>query len=549
MAKGTLYGICYDADGAVTDKYCFYVEYETGTPSQEGNYTPLTLRLKVRRDPEHPYAASAYDLTGGVSVSLTVDGVTFWSTKAGKVDTRNAQIWEFTTLTLDAAHEADGTKTVRIGAGFSGVGASSLKRGALSVQIALADIPRASRVSAEDVSLGERVRVKWTPASLDYRYRMTFSLGTWSDTTELVRCDILGEWTYTEYRLPLEAASQIPNTPKGEMKVELFTYADAEGTVLVGSAERTFTVEVPDDERTKPRAMMALSPVDTPLEGLYIAGRSRAQASFTQAEGKYGATVMSYRLRSNGAEYGAPYISGYLTEPVTVVGVVTDSRGYEREYPMDVPVMPYTKPQIRPVAGQDEVIVARCDELGQLTESGIYLMIAARRSYTPLTVDGEARNRCAIRYRYKAESAQGYGDWAVILAAGAQGDEVVTGPLLDGAFSEQVCWVVQVQAIDSLGDVATTTVTVPTDKVYMHRDGERGSLAFGKYVEDDDTFDIAQEKTLKVRGGLVLLGQAYQVILDIAHPVGSVLLMEADPGPVIGGAWVKTGSGTWKRRE
>jgi hypothetical protein len=58
---------------------------------------------------------------------------------------------------------------------------------------------------------------------------------------------------------------------------------------------------------------------------------------------------------------------------------------------------------------------------------------------------------------------------------------------------------VQVQAIDDIGEEATTTITVPTERVYWHRDGERGSFTFGGYVEEDNTFAIAEGIKFKVK--------------------------------------------------
>jgi hypothetical protein len=221
-----------------------------------------------------------------------------------------------------------------------------------------------------------------------------------------------------------------------------------------------------------------------------------------------------------GKSYGSPYTSEYLTSDgtVAVTGTVTDSRGFSRTYTKNISVLPYANPRIIPAHGESAIVCERCDASGKLTESGTYLKIKAKRSYSPVVSDGVQKNFCEIRYRYKEESGS-YSEWAVILAADSLGsDEVETGALLGGALSIQSSYLVQVQAVDDVGEYTSTTIAIPTDKVYMHRAGSIRSLGIGEYVDDENTVSIAEDITTRFRGKVAFDGEAW-VNLGLAENV------------------------------
>ena len=146
-------------------------------------------------------------------------------------------------------------------------------------------------------------------------------------------------------------------------------------------------------------------------------------------------------------------------------------------------------------------MAVRCDEGGNPTDSGTYLKIKAKRSYSKVTSDGVQKNFCKIRYQYKLESADSYSDWVTILDGNSLGSDVVeTGALLGGVLAPDSSYLVRLGVVDDIGGSNSTTVSIPTDKVYMHRDKVRRSLAFGMYIQDDNCIDIAEDIKLRVRG-------------------------------------------------
>ena len=302
--------------------------------------------------------------------------------------------------------------------------------------------------------------------------------------------------------------NKLPSAKKGTLRFTLTTYSNSGYSTQIGDeVNKEITLTIPDIDATKPTATMTLTPVSTlhtTFNGLYIKGKSKVQVNLDSGVGKYGATIASYKVSVGSASGNAPYTSGYFTkaENVTITGTVTDSRGYSRKYTQTITVQDYKAPQILPVSGESEVIAARCDSSGNLSDTGTYLKIKAKRSYTKVNASGVNKNGCTIRYRYKLEGGS-YSAWVAILAYNVSGDEVVTDALL-GTLDIKSTYLVQVQAVDTVGETATTTISLPTEKVYMHRAGSMNSLGIGKYAEEENVVDIAEDMTLKVRGDLVV---------------------------------------------
>lgn len=409
--------------------------------------------------------------------------------------------------TITVNHKDDGSGTVKVRTWMdTDISAGIIEK---SQAIDLTKIARASEItSAAGVTLGNGCSVKWTPRSASFRYKLKFSLGSWSYTTSAIHPNKTSAYTYSDYKIPLSVANQIPDAKTGTMKVTLYTYSDSGATAQVGDGNSTtFTVTVPDNTSTKPTLAITLEPVSSlgsAFDGLYIQGKTKVKATVV-TEGKYGATIKSTTMSVEGKSYdaGDSYTSDFLATygDITVTTVAKDSRGFSTTLTSVIPVIAYSKPQILAVSGESDVVAARCDDSGTPSDSGTYLIIKAKRSYSTITHNGVQRNFCKIRYRYKLESAASYSPWTTILESNSLGsNEVITGALLGGVLALDSSYLVQVQAYDDIGENGYTTISVPTDKVYMHRDKVKRSLAFGKYIEEENCIDIAEDIKVKIRG-------------------------------------------------
>lgn len=487
--------------GSVDTVYLkFY--WEIQSQSTVTNTTTISWRLEGYRTYTGYVNAGAF--------KVIIDGDTeYEKSKYYRIELYNGTVVASGTKTLK--HESDGTRTFDVyvegGIYYYAVNCTG------TASFTLDSIARSSTItSADDVTLGKACKVKWTPNSESFLYKLVFSLGDWSHTTGAIHPNRTSAYTYTGYTIPLEVAKQITSGKTGKMTVALYTYSDSEATSEIGSISfRTFTVTVPENNSTVPTVSIALSPVSAlpdAFAGLYIQGKSQVKAVLT-ASGKYGAAIASYKVKVDSVSYsGKSITSDYLMNygDIDIVGYATDKRGYTGSESDTITVIPYNKPKILAVTGESDVVAARCDKDGNLTDSGTYLLIKAKRSYSAVNSGGVQYNFCEILYRYKIEGGS-YSAWATILAASSlDSDEVVTGALLDGELSAKSTYLIQVKAIDDVGESASTTITVPTDKVYMHRDGKRNSLGIGKYAEDDNMVDIAEDITLRTRGPIDAMG-------------------------------------------
>ena len=303
--------------------------------------------------------------------------------------------------------------------------------------------------------------------------------------------------------------NKFPNGTQGTLRYTFKTYIDSGYSEQVGDAPyKEITLTIPNIDATQPTATLTLTPVSslaTPFNTLYIKGKSKVTANLTGGAGKYGSTIKSYTVSVAGKGGTPPYTSGFLVNPgsVTITGTVTDSRGYSRTYTQTITVVDYSVPQIIPISGESEVIAARCDSSGNLSEIGTYLKIKAKRSYSKVYVSGVNKNLCYIRYRHKKEGGS-YSSWTTILATTAASDEIITGALLSGALSVTSSYVVEVQAVDTIGETGTTAISLPTERVYMDEAASINSLGIGKYAEEENTVDVAEDITVKVRGDLIV---------------------------------------------
>lgn len=357
-----------------------------------------------------------------------------------------------------------------------------------SIVVTLPMIPSASTINyAGDVTLGNKCSVKWTPKSAAFYYKMGFQLGNWKYSTEVVHPNKTTEYTYTGLTIPLEVANQLPDSPpSGTMYVYLHTFSDSAGTIQIGdTASATFKVTVPDNASTKPAVSMTLEPVHSlpsKFASFYIQGKSKVKGTLS-ASGKYGASVKTLLMLAGGKSYGSAegYTSDYLNTygALTVTGYATDSRGFAGENAKEIQVVAYTAPKL------DSVSAIRCNSSGTASESGTYLKIYVKRSYT--TVSGQ--NICQVQYRYSQDGSS-YSSWSTILQSTKATDEVTTGALL-GTLSAQASYVVHIRAVDEIGNPAESFITLPTEKVYWHRDGARNALGLGKYNEKDNALDSA----------------------------------------------------------
>lgn len=425
-----------------------------------------------------------------------------------------------TTITIN--HKSDGSGTVKVRTWMD----TSISVGVVTQEksLNLTTIPRASTMDALSCStayFNGVITYKYTPKSGSFYNRCNVVLNI-DGVYTTVKTINLGQKGASQQTATLTLAeselstiyNKLPSAKKGTLRFTLRTYSDSGYTKEIESGDyEQITLTIPNIDATKPTATLAVSPVSSlssTFSSLYIKGKSQAKATLTSGAGKYGATIVSYKV-SIGSQSGAsPQTSEYFTTSgkVTITGTVTDSRGYSRTYTKEISVIDYNAPRIIAASDEDSVVAARCTSTGTLDDTGTHLKIKAKRAYSKVMSGSTQKNYCAIQYRYKVEGGS-YSAWTEILSRAATSDEIVTGALLGGALSTTSTYVVQVRAIDDIGEAATTNIFVSTEKVYMHRAGSINSLGIGKLAEDENVVDIAEDMTTIFRGEVQFKSEAW----------------------------------------
>lgn len=484
MAKGTITLNESVSSGA---RIVSKIEWEATVDTAANASKNVTAKIYVRK--YNPDVTLTIPTSGTWSFALTINGSKITGT--AKKDVLLDWVLIGTHTVGSIAHDSDGSKSITIsgsvtapsGTGFAGHTSSG------SGTAKFDTIPRASTItSAAETVLGNYCNVRWIPLTNTFRYRLKLSIGSWSLWSGVIYPGNASAYTYRQL-IPMDVAKQILNGPEGTMTATLYTYSDSNATTQIGSADtETFKVIVPDNSDTKPSVAMSLQPegnLPAAFAGLYIQGVTRVMATI-QGTGKYDASIASYSLQVDGKNYEGN-MSDYLAAigSQEVIGYAKDSRGILGSASQDINVIAYTRPKIKNVSAE------RCDANGNPRENGTYLRITATRDYSPVITDGVQKNFCAIQYRVTDENGSEVQPVTTILAKEASYDTITTGAMIGGKLAVNKTYTVEVQAADDISVPIAATIVIPTESVYMHRDGRLNSMGLGKYVEEENLLDVA----------------------------------------------------------
>lgn len=440
-----------------------WVEYKLGTQSVSGNYTPITAYFYAALNPGYSSTTSYYS---GLNSSFSVNGAAGSGVSNGAYDfTSSAKVNLLGSYAGNIPHNQDGTKSVTITGSFT-TASSYITGGSVTGSVTLPAIARAAELSCQDTTLGGSCVARWTPASKDHTFALTFSLGDWSDTLSNIAPGSTAGYACSK-ALSMDLARQFAGK-SAKMTVTLTTYQSG---AALGRSSQSVTVTVPDTEETRPRVEAILTPASTPFAGLYVQGLSRVAANIT-ARDPYGATITGYALTVEGKSYpGANPQSGYISGAgsLTVTVSATNSRGFTGWAEYTLPVIAYTPPRITALTAY------RCDSFGGRAEDGENLYLSATADFS----DVQGQNACALSFRVKRAD----GDWS-------DEQSLTNGIVMSGTLYKDSAYTIEVKATDTAGSSSVSRVSIPSEKVYMHRPGGGTGLGLGGYVGEADLLDI-----------------------------------------------------------
>lgn len=382
----------------------------------------------------------------------------------------------------EISHNSDGSKSVVISINNLQIynaekGTHTL--GTISKSITLTQIARSSSItSVSNTTLGNKCNVKWTPNATSFRYKLKFSLGTWSKTTDTINPSTLNEYTYNVYTIPKEVANQIPNTTTGTMTVTLYTYSDSGATTQVGSASsKTFTVSIPEDIKPTINSSSIGFSVDNSGNstisnwGVAVAGYTKINIT-AEATGSYGSTISGYTISDgcNASQSGTKLsfettinTSGTKTFKV----VAKDSRGRFSDAVESTEFIfyPYSTPSIglftanRSTSDQSKVIV--------------------KSSWSFASVNGKNAATGKLKYKKSSETA-----WSEAI-------ELTSTTTTLSNFDFTTSYTFQLEVTDSLENSVTAVATISTGTVLLDFRAGGTGLGIGKICESDNSMVVA----------------------------------------------------------
>lgn len=346
--------------------------------------------------------------------------------------------------------------------------------------------PQASTItSVTDITLGNAPTVKWTPLLDTFKYKITYSIGSWSYTTAFISPASTSEQTYSGYAIPTSVANQITTATTGTINCVLETY-DSSGTLL-GSNSKQFTATVPSS--LKPTLTASLSPTgdNTTVNswGIYVAGYSKVRCRAT-GTAQQGASIVSVQItgtvNANSSTSTIDYTTGVLTAgDKTFTFTVTDSRGMtSTAVTQTARFMSYSAPEITSFN-------AHRKDAPNIT------VVQALATWTWTEIGNNTITK-SLQYRQSTASS-----WTNVSGTISSG----TTKTLSEIFTDSASYYLKLTITDSLNNASVVTVYIPTVFVWEHMPPNGLGVAFGKTSETGD-FEINYD--LEVYGSENLTG-------------------------------------------
>jgi len=484
------------------------------------NTSTLNWHLRM----EERVNASPYNLNNVASANATVGGLVY-SAGGLSYDFRstNATVSVASGTTV-IAHNADGTKTISVGAAYSG--GSPLGDASFSTTWALPTIARATQptVSPTSGQTGETFTIGHAPASSSFYHDVAYSLDGGSTYTNIqtgiVGTDVSTDWT--------PAHTLLPNSTSATAIIRLITRASAGGTII-GTKTVNLPLTVPSSVKPTVSSVAwedaQTSGPDIPTlmggAGRFVQRWSKLKPTVTSSgaggSSVTGATVTQAGQTTNsGVAFANPINS---SGAVPYAAIATDSRLRNSDPFYDtVAVKAYNYPNL------PTPVVTRTSDAGGATPSptGTYLRITPAASVSSLNFGDGEKNLLEWRIRTRLKGA---GSWTTVqdwTAATVSGNTWTT-PKVIGGYAASNEYEVEVSIRDLFGKnsfdtgktIKTLTINVPSESVFMDWNEDIG-IGLGQYHTGTGA-RLQVKDGIAVEGGDITLdGNAVVDVGDVA---------------------------------
>ena len=444
------------------------VYIDQGAQNIATNTTTVNWEMTVSRSSYY----HTYNNNGSSTLSLSLDGRNVHSSNP------TWEVWDGeVTLAKGSstiAHNADGSKTLPLSCTFN---PNNGYHGAITVSgnLGLTAIPRSSSVSVSAGVIGSAVTININRQSSSFKHTVRYS---WADKSGTIATNVD---TSTSWTIPLDFASDIPNSASGTGTIYVDTYS---GSTKTGTQSTTLTASVPGD--VKPTFTdVTLSDLNGAAQNLisnsdtFIQIISNIKVAFNGAVGSYGSSITGYYAEivgknqstsSNGGSLGIMNYHG----TIKIRASVSDSRGrWSDTKEVSVTVLEYFAPAL-------SFSIARTGSTSST------LTVTRNAKITPLTVSGSQKNSMTLTFKvarlgttnFQVDTGPATGSWTSISSlTNSQAN-------LAGNYQANQSWVVigiledKFTRTEFMVNVATESVVFSYDRsgVGVNKIRERGAL-------------------------------------------------------------------------
>ena len=331
-------------------------------------------------------------------------------------------------------------------------------------------------------------------------------------------------WTLTD-----EERDQLRSKCAGtECTIRLGLYTYIGNTTHADYRDKKFTMT--ENEDTVPQVTMEVSldngQISEEYGGMCIQGKSKVAVKLS-AEGQNGASIQSYMAMVDGLVYkSADFTSNVLSTPgeVSIIGSAKDSRGFTGYATQSINVIPYVKPAVIPIRGENAILCYRSDDSGKRAGNSKKVWIKAKRSYSDLT----GMNVCSLRWRRKLASEEWSNEhtWSALLTIADDADAEYNA-FVTGEFALDKAYTIQIMAVDDIGENDIKTFDIPTRDVALHLGKGGKNVAVGTYCDYSEDYTFYSEwkaifdKDVVVGGDVIIGGMTLRdYILSVINGGG-----------------------------
>ena len=383
------------------------------------------------------------------------------------------------------AHDSDGSKSINIELNIEFRTTSGQTKWSVagSKSITLTTFAKSSTItSASNVTLGSNCSIKWTPASSSFKYKITFSLGSWSYTTGFISPGTTNSYTYTGYTIPVSA---LPSSTSGTMTATLTTY-DSNGSQVGSPSSKTFTVSISSSSGYGISVgTITLDPVDINGYNYLVQGKNKLQISVSGSTASSGSYIQSYTFDGPGISTTTTASSVTSTNSITASGIltytvtVTDSRGFSASKTATIQCYEYEQPSF---TSFNAYRVASSSST-EANDKGTYLRCTYNLKYSSVN----NTNAVDIKIFYKKSSASSWSSVSVATSSTNTSGVYVLSSIEAGS-----TYSVYAQITDRYEGFTSSNQNTMfgESRIFNIRPSGTG-IAFGKMADEDNLLECA----------------------------------------------------------